>query len=169
MSVIYFSPLYRPATRSISAPNFFGPLARRDYPAYDIEKTADQAYRITLEVPGFAMEDLAVTTRPNELVVTGRHVKTIGEQLRRGVVSQAFERRFATDDGVEVIGASLANGLLAIDMERRPPKAVESRTIEISGKSPRPKLVEQVRRTTAATVDSVRRWFARGRSLRSAA
>jgi molecular chaperone IbpA len=169
MSVIYFSPVYRPAMRVGRPLGVLRSLARRSQPAYDIEKTAKDAYRVTLAVPGFHLDDLAVTARPNELVVTGKHVTKVEDHLRQGVVGQSFERRFGLDDHVEVIGASLANGLLTIDLQRRAPTAAQPRKIVINGKSPKPTLIEQARQVAASARDAVARWFVRGRSPRSAA
>jgi len=91
MGVIYLAPAYRPALLSIGAPNLFRSLTLRTYPAYDVEKTGEQAYRITLAVPGFRIDDLAIAARPNELIVTGKHVNNIGdEHFRRGYVGQGF-------------------------------------------------------------------------------
>ncbi len=169
MSVIYFSHLYRPSLLVGRSVGVLRPSANRSGPAYDIEKTAEQAYRVTLAVPGFRQDDLTVAARPNELVVTGKHAQKIDGRLREGIVSQSFERRFDLDDHVEVTSASLANGLLTIDLQRRPPMAVKPRTIEIKGKSPKPMLIEQVRQATTSARDAVVRWFALSRSLRSAA
>jgi molecular chaperone IbpA len=169
MSVIYFSHLYRPSLLVSRPVGVLRPSASRSEPAYDIEKTAEQAYRVTLAVPGFRLDDLTVTAQPNELVVTGKHAQEIDDRFRQGVVSQSFERRFDLDDHVEVTSASLANGLLTIDLQRRPPMAIKARTIEIRGKSPKPTLIEQVRQAATSARDAVARWVARSRSLRSAA
>lgn len=169
MSVIYFSPIYGSPPLVSRSVGVLRSSARRSGPAYDIEKTAEQAYRVTLAVPGFRQDDLTVTARPNELVVTGKHAQKIDGRLRRGIFSQSFERRFDLDDHVEVTSASLANGLLTIDLRRPPPMAVKPRTIEIKGKSPKRTLIEQVRQATTSARDAVVRWFARSCSLRSAA
>jgi len=170
MSVIYFSPLYRPSLRVNHPLSMFRPSARLGGPAYDIEKTSEHAYRVTLAVPGFRLADLAVTTWPNQLVVTGKQVTNVeNEVFRQGVVSQSFERRFGLDDHVDVIGASLANGLLTIDLERRAPTADKPRTIMINGKTRKPTMIEQAQQAAASVCSAVARWFARGRSLRSAA
>jgi len=170
MSVVYFSPLYRPALRSVGAPDLLRSTPLWKYPAYDVEKSGEQAYRITLAVPGFRLEDLAIAARPNELIVTGKHLENLRDQHpRHGFVSQGFECRFDLDDHVEITGASLANGLLAIDLERRLPKAVKPRTVRINGKGPKPKRIEQLRQAAASAFDTVAMWFARGRSPRSAA
>ncbi len=169
MSVIYFSHIHRSPLPVSRALGVLRPSARLSGPAYDIEKTAEQAYRVTLAVPGFRQDDLTVTARPNELVVTGKHAQKIDDRLRRGIVSESFERRFDLDDHVEVTGASLVNGLLTIDLQRQLPMAIKPRTIEIKGKSPKPTLIEHVRQATSSARDAVVRWFARGRSRHSAA
>jgi molecular chaperone IbpA len=170
MSVINFSPAYRPASVSIGAPNLFRSSPLRTYPAYDVEKTGEQAYRLTLAVPGFRIDDLAIATRPNELIVTGKHRENIHDRhVHRGFVSHGFERRFDLDNHVEVTGASLADGLLTIDLERRVPKAMQSRTVRIKGKPAKPTLIGRLQQSTAAAFGAVARRFARARSPRSAA
>jgi len=164
MSVINFSPAYRPAPVSFGAPNLFRSSPPRTYPAYDVEKTGEQAYRLTLAVPGFRIDDLAIAARPNELIVTGKHLEHIHDRhVRRGFVSQGFERRFDLDTDVEVTGASLTDGLLAIDLERRLPKAMQSRTIRIKGKPAKPTLIRRLQQSTADAFGAVARRFARTR------
>lgn len=170
MSVIYFSPLYRPTLRVSRSVSMLRPSADLGGPAYDIEKTSEHAYRVALAVPGFGLADLAVSARPNELIVTGKQVaKAETGGFRQSVVSQSFERRFGLEDHVEIMGASLANGLLTIDLERRAPAAAKARTIAINGQTRKPALIEQARQAAASVRDTVARWFARGRSLRSPA
>ena len=169
MRTFDFTPYYRATVGFDRLFDLLDNTARSDWPPYNIEKTGEQAYRITLAVAGFSLDDITVTARPNELVVTGKHARKIDGRLRRGIFSQSFERRFDLDDHVEVTSASLANGLLTIDLRPPPPMAVKPRTIEIKGKSPKRTLIEQVRQATTSARDAVVRWFARSCSLRSAA
>ena len=104
------------------------------YPPYNIEKTADDAYRISLAVAGFTDDDLTVEVRENSLIVAA---KKSGEEekerkfLHRGIATRAFERRFTLADHVRVTGASHADGMLHIDLAREVPEALKPRRIEI--------------------------------------
>ncbi len=108
------------------------------YPHYNIEKTSEDAYRITLAVAGFDREELEITSQPNQLIVTGRKARdAAGEYLYQGIAARAFERRFGLADHVRVTGASLHNGLLAIDLAREVPEAAKPRRIEIANSNQR--------------------------------
>ena len=104
------------------------------YPPYNIEKTADDAWRISIAVAGFADEDLSVEMRENALIVTAKKVKEDEKRtyLHRGIATRAFERRFALADHVRVTGASHVNGMLNIDLVREVPEALKPRQIEIA-------------------------------------
>ncbi len=96
------------------------------YPPFNIEATADNAYRITLAVAGFREADLAITVEDRQLVVRGRQPDDEGERvfLHRGIAGRAFQRSFVLADGVEVAGASMDHGLLHIDLRRAVPETV---------------------------------------------
>ena len=103
------------------------------YPPYNIEKSGDDAYRITMAVAGFGEDDLEVTQKGSELVVKG---KAQGDDsdvkyLHRGIAARAFERRFELADHINVVDASLTNGMLSISLERHIPEALKPRTIGI--------------------------------------
>jgi len=104
------------------------------YPPYNIEKTAENAYRIVMAVAGFAEGELNVTQKENELLVTGQTAPN-GENekqfLYRGIAGRNFERRFQLADHVKVSGAKLANGLLTIELQREIPEEKKPRAIEI--------------------------------------
>ncbi len=104
------------------------------YPPYNIEKLADDSWRISIAVAGFTDEDLAVEVRENSLIVTGRKAKEDEKRtyLHRGIANRAFERRFTLADHVKVTEASHANGMLHIDLAREVPEALKPRRIEIS-------------------------------------
>ncbi|MDU8943679.1 Hsp20 family protein [Ovoidimarina sediminis] len=106
----------------------------QSYPPYNIEKTADDAWRITIAVAGFTDEDLSVELRENALIVSAR--KSAEEEgktyLHRGIANRAFERRFTLADHVRVTGASHVNGMLNIDLVREVPEALKPRRIEIA-------------------------------------
>ncbi|MDZ7823155.1 MAG: Hsp20 family protein [Ahrensia sp.] len=105
------------------------------YPPYNIERTNENAYRITMAVAGFSEDDITIEARPNVLTVAGaQSPDTDGEtreMLHRGIASRAFERRFQLADYVEVKNAHLKNGLLHIDLVREVPEAMKPRKIEI--------------------------------------
>jgi HSP20 family molecular chaperone IbpA len=105
------------------------------YPPYNIEQRGETAYRITLAVAGFAEDDLAITLENNQLVVRGRQADDTEDRtfLHRGIAARQFQRSFVLADGVEVTGATLANGLLHIDLARAAPETVVQ-TIRINGK-----------------------------------
>jgi molecular chaperone IbpA len=103
------------------------------YPPYNIEKSGEDAYRITMAVAGFGEDDLDVTQKGSELLVAGKARPTDEEvrYLHRGIAARAFERRFGLADHVNVVGASLVNGMLSIELEREVPEALKPRTIGI--------------------------------------
>ena len=105
------------------------------YPPYNIEATGENAYRLTMAVAGFAPEDLDITVKENELLVNGKSKKDedAAKYLHRGIARRAFERRFQLADHIKVAGASLANGLLHVDLVREIPEAMKPRKIEIAG------------------------------------
>jgi len=114
------------------------------FPAYDIEKTGEDAYRITLAVPGFKSDEISIEGQPNLLVVSGqRSTERGGQYLHRGLTTRGFERRFNLADFVEVKGANLVDGLLTIELKREVPEAMRPRRIEIaSGAAQGPRQIE---------------------------
>lgn len=145
------APLYRNTVgfdRLFSLLDSFGGVeSAPTYPPYNIERTGENAYRITLAVAGFGETDLTLETRENTLSVKGqKEAKTdqTSEMLHQGIAARAFERRFQLADHVMVSGASLENGLLHIDLVREIPEAQKPRTIAIgkAGKAAQPKIVE---------------------------
>ncbi len=106
------------------------------YPPYNIERTNENAYRITLAVAGFGEHELTVETRDNTLTVRGSK-ETVKDDAKRevlyqGIAARAFERRFQLADHVVVTGANSENGLLHIDLVREVPEAQKPRTIAIN-------------------------------------
>ena len=105
------------------------------YPPYNIERTAENAYRITIAVAGFGEGDLSIESKENALTVKGEKQLVEGaekrEVLLQGIAARAFERRFQLADYVQVTGASLENGLLHIDLVREIPEAKKPRQIAI--------------------------------------
>ena len=114
------------------------------YPPYNIEKTGDDTYRLTMAVAGFGPDDIELTVKENTLLVAGRAKDGNGERqyLHRGIAGRAFERRFVLADHLVVEGASLENGLLHVGLRRVVPEALKPRRIEIQGSAPSPKAIE---------------------------
>ncbi len=104
------------------------------YPPYNIEKTDDDAWRISIAVAGFADEDLNVEMRESALIVTAKKATEDEDRtyLHRGIATRAFERRFALADHVRVTGASHVNGMLHIELVREVPEALKPRQIAIN-------------------------------------
>ncbi|MEE9453249.1 MAG: Hsp20 family protein [Paracoccaceae bacterium] len=104
------------------------------YPPYNIEKTDENAYRITIAVAGFTETDLNIEARDGQLVVSAKKIteEKGTEYLHRGIATRAFEKRFQMADHVRATGALTENGLLHIDLVREVPEALKPRTIEIA-------------------------------------
>ncbi len=113
---------------------FANDVAQPSYPPYNIEKTGEAAWRVSMAVAGFASDELAVETRENALIVTARKPEdaTPRSYLHRGIATRAFERRFALADHVKVTGALHENGMLHIDLMREVPEALKPRRIAIT-------------------------------------
>ena len=103
------------------------------YPPYNIEQTGEQGLRITLAVAGFSEDDLQITAEENQLTVRGRQQEGDEDRifLHRGIASRQFQRSFVLAEGIEVVGASLDNGLLHIDLVRHLPEP-RAREIKIN-------------------------------------
>src|SRR5271155_57535 len=133
-----FSPLFRSTIGFDRLTRLVDAAARVDnaalaYPPYNIEKTGEDAYRLTMAVAGFSPDEVDVTVHENTLLVTGKAKKEEeeGRYLHRGIARRAFERRFSLADHIKVVGASLDNGLLHVDVVREVPEAAKPRTIKI--------------------------------------
>lgn len=143
MRTVDFTPLYRNAIgfdrlfnmmEANSAKNSSG-----GYPPYNIEQKDDNHYRITMAVAGFAEDQLDITQNENMLVVKGeRNGEEDKNYVYQGIAERDFERKFQLADYVKVIGASMENGLLHVDLEREIPEAMQPRKIAINGQ----KLIE---------------------------
>jgi molecular chaperone IbpA len=105
------------------------------YPPYNIERLADNAYRITMAVAGFSADEIKVDVKESTLTVRGEKSAEKPESertyLHRGIAARSFERRFQLADYVEVQGADLKDGLLHIDLVRNLPERMKPRTIAI--------------------------------------
>ncbi|GGF12749.1 hypothetical protein GCM10011611_18000 [Aliidongia dinghuensis] len=102
-------------------------------PPYNIERAGENAYRVTMAVAGFLLDELSLTVEGEELVVCGtKQGEDSGRYLHRGIATLSFERRFELAPFIKVTGAKLENGLLPIDLERELPKEMRARRIEIA-------------------------------------
>jgi molecular chaperone IbpA len=137
-----FTPLYRSTVGFDRLANVLDQVMSADvgqnsYPPYNIEKTGDDAYRITIAVAGFGEDELSIEAREGQLIVTGRKSDTDDavNYLHRGIAARAFERRFQLADHVRVTEATTENGLLHIDLVREVPEALKPRKIDIARKT----------------------------------
>ncbi|MHC2261690.1 Hsp20 family protein [Sinorhizobium meliloti] len=144
-----FSPLYRSTVgfdRLFTMLDSLGqPDQSQTYPPYNIERTGENAYRITMAVAGFDESELSVEARENTLTIKGEKSAEKGEEtqfLHRGIAKRAFERRFQLADHVEIKSASLKNGLLHVDLLRNIPETAKPRRIEITAAASQPKQIE---------------------------
>ncbi|NMG39160.1 Hsp20 family protein [Chelativorans sp. ZYF759] len=140
MRHVDFSPLYRSTVGFDRLFTMLDSLSQPDngqsYPPYNIERTGEDAYRITMAVAGFTESEIAIEAHRNVLSIKAEkseEQKSEGEFLYRGIASRSFERRFQLADHVEVRGAELLNGLLHIDLKRNIPEEMKPRRISISG------------------------------------
>ncbi len=139
MRHVDFSPLYRSTVGFDRMFTLLDSLAQPEntpsYPPYNIERTAEDAYRITMAVAGFEEDELSVEAHRNVLTVKAAKAEDEdGEKrqfLHRGIATRAFERRFQLADHVEVTAAGLKNGLLHIDLKRNVPEEMKPRRIAI--------------------------------------
>lgn len=138
-----FSPLYRSFIGFDHLASMMDKASRADkqstYPPYNIELLADDQYRITMALAGFAENELEIESKDNNLIVTGTKATnkdaTDRKFLHQGIAERSFERKFQLGDHVKVIGAFMENGLLHIDLQREIPEALKPRKIAINGKS----------------------------------
>ena len=145
-----FAPLYRASVgfdqiADLMDRVFTNDLSQSTYPPYNIEKTAENAYRISIAVAGFSGDDLSVEVKEKALVVSARKSEGEGEKtwLHRGIATRAFERRFHLADHVVVTGATHTDGMLHIDLAREIPEALKPRRVEIANLSGSGKAIEK--------------------------
>jgi molecular chaperone IbpA len=139
-----FSPLFRSTIGFDRLARLVDSATRVDsaalaYPPYNIEKTGDDTYRLTMAVAGFARDEIDVTVHDNSLTLTGKAKdgENGGRYLHRGIARRAFERRFSLADHIKVVGANLDNGMLHVDLVHEVPEAMKPRKIEIGTGQPR--------------------------------
>ncbi|HEY5363093.1 MAG TPA: Hsp20 family protein [Aestuariivirga sp.] len=141
-----FTPLYRSSVgfdRLFQLLDEAAATETQAYPPYNIERLAENEYRITMAVAGFGPADVNIEAKGNTLTVTGKKADkpAVGDMLHQGIAARGFERRFQLADHVEVKGADMDNGLLHIVLERRVPEALKPRQISI-GTTPKLKAVD---------------------------
>jgi len=140
MRAFDFAPLYR---STVGFDRMFSMLDQLDgaeglstYPPYNIERTGENAYRISVAVAGFTDADLSIETKENRLAIRGEKQtndeERTGDVLYQGIAARTFERSFQLADYVKVKGANLENGLLHVDLVREIPEAMKPRVIPIA-------------------------------------
>jgi molecular chaperone IbpA len=139
MRAFDFSPLFRSTVGFDRVYNLLDAATRLDdqqvaYPPYNIEKTGQDTYRITMAVAGFGLDDLSIVSKENSLLISGKGQEgdAKAEYLHRGIGRRAFQRRFELADHIKVVGAALENGLLHVELVRDVPEEQKPRTIAIS-------------------------------------
>ena len=143
------SPLYRQSVGFDRFVNLVDSLTSVDgegsgYPPYNIERVAENEYRISMAVAGFSRDDINIEVKENTLSIKGsKPVEDAETQyLHRGLATRTFERRFQLADHVQVNGADLKDGMLAVDLVREVPEAMKPRTIAIGSGAAEPKVIE---------------------------
>lgn len=141
-----FTPLYRASVGFDRMADLLDrvlasePAQSGGYPPYNIEKTDEDAYRISVAVAGFSEDELSVEVRQNALVISAAKAgdTTKRTYLHRGIATRTFEKTFQLADHVHVTGAHAENGMLHVDLVREVPEALKPRQIEIAraAKSP---------------------------------
>lgn len=138
MRTFDLSPLYRSAIGVDRLANMLDAASRSSeqqpgYPPYNIELRAENEYRITMAVAGFAASELSIQSDNGNLVISGQKAEETEERkyLYQGIAARNFERRFQLADHVRVEKASMENGLLHVDLVREIPEAMKSREIPI--------------------------------------
>jgi molecular chaperone IbpA len=141
-----FSPLFRSTIGFDRLTRLLDAATRVDsaslgYPPYNIEKTGEHAYRLTMAVAGFSPSELDITVQENTLLVTGKakeeeERKNGTGYLHRGIARRAFERRFSLADHMKVTGANLDNGMLHVELVHEVPEAAKPRKIAIGSTQP---------------------------------
>jgi molecular chaperone IbpA len=140
MRHVDFSPLYRSTVGFDRLFTMLDSLAQPEgaqtYPPYNIERTGEDAYRITMAVAGFGEDEISIEAHRTVLTIKGEKAEAdkseTSEVLYRGIASRAFERRFQLADHVDVVGAELKNGLLHISLKRNIPEEMKPRKVAIA-------------------------------------
>jgi molecular chaperone IbpA len=131
-----YSPFFRSTVGFDRLLDLLESSGDQGYPPYNIERSDENNYRVTLAVAGFAEKDLSVDVKDRVLTVSGKREETTKgrtDYLHQGIAGRAFERSFQLAEHVEVKGARLENGLLHVDLERIVPEEKKPRRIQING------------------------------------
>ena len=139
MNALNLSPLFRTAIGFDRLARMIDTAQAADtsYPPYNIERTGEDAYRLTMAVAGFGPDDIEITAKDGALLIAGRvAAPTGGDVLYRGIAGRPFERRFVLADHVVVEGADMKHGLLHVALKRVVPEALKPRRIAINGQLP---------------------------------
>lgn len=151
MRHVDFSPLYRSTVGFDRLFTILDSLAQPEggqttYPPYNIERTGDDSYWISMAVAGFSDQEISIEAHRNVLTVKGERKEEANgegsEVLYRGIAARSFERRFQLADHVDVLGAELKNGLLHIDLKRNVPEELKPRKISIAAGAKAAKQIE---------------------------
>ena len=133
---IDYAPFFRSTVGFDRLLNLLESASEQGYPPYNIERTDEDNYRVTLAVAGFAEKDLAVDVKDRVLTISGKREDAADQPqaalLHQGIAGRAFERSFQLAEHVEVKAARLENGLLHVDLERIVPEAKKPRRIQIN-------------------------------------
>jgi len=138
-----FTPLYRSTIGFDRLADMLNSAQRLEqignFPPYNVERTDEDHYRITMAVAGFSADELDLTFEPNKLTITGQKKENEGQEdgryLYRGIAARSFRQVFNLADHVKVVGADLRNGMLVVDLAREVPEALKPRRIEVRGGS----------------------------------
>ena len=142
MRTLDLTPLFRSSVGFDRMTSMLETASRMDanpantYPPYNIERQSDEAYRITMAVAGFTLDDLEIEIQDQALTVRGRQGEKVDDDasthyLHRGIATRAFERRFHLAEHIRVAGATLENGLLHVELVREVPEALRPRLVKI--------------------------------------
>ncbi|HWA68267.1 MAG TPA: Hsp20 family protein [Rhizomicrobium sp.] len=130
---IDYSPFYRSTVGFDRLLNLIDTASEQGYPPYNIERSDENNYRVTVAVAGFAQNDLSVDVKDRVLTVSGKKEEAEkADFLHQGIAGRAFERSFQLAEHVEVKAARLENGLLHVDLERIVPEEKRPRRIVIN-------------------------------------
>lgn len=144
MTALSMTPLFRHSVGFDKFNQLFDSLGKLEdtapsYPPYNIEKTGEDSYAITMAVAGFGEQDISLVQEGDTLTVRGKIEKVEDEKgreyLYKGIATRSFERRFSLADHVKVVSANLENGLLSVTLQREVPEASKPRMIAINGGS----------------------------------
>jgi molecular chaperone IbpA len=131
---------------------------QENYPPFDLIKKGENDYCIQLAVAGFKPEEIDITAQQNVLIVSGRkseeESQKDGDFVYRGIANRSFERRFALADHIQVKGADLKDGLLAIELVREIPEAMKPKKINIGGSAPKHDQISGDQPASKQTVDA---------------